>query len=119
MYTYVQNINNYGFCGHFNSLRFGKSQKKASMIAKEHINDASAARGVILFVSSEILKRRLSKLLLDHPMTDVSPQTVCDSLHSNRARQQHQTTMSAPRVTQALKDKCSPVSEAQMAQTNI
>ena len=44
---------------HFNNLHFKKSQ---------HINDCSAAHVAMLFVSSEIMKCRWLKRLLDHPM---------------------------------------------------
>ena len=44
---------------HFNNLCFRKSQ---------NINDCSNAHVAILFVSSKVLKRRLLKLFLDHPM---------------------------------------------------
>ena len=51
----------YGFCYHFNDLLFSKTQ---------HINDNSAAHVVVSFVSSEILKCRSLKLLLDLPMNE-------------------------------------------------
>ena len=49
----------YGFYYHLNSQRFKQSHD---------INDYSAAHVVSCFVSSELLKCRLLKLLLDHPM---------------------------------------------------
>ena len=52
-----------GFYYHFNNLRFNKSQ---------NINDSSAAHAVISFASSEHLKCRLLKWLLDHPTESVS-----------------------------------------------
>ena len=48
----------YGFYWHFNNLRFEQSHS---------LNDHSAARVVMLSVSSEIIKCRLLKSLSDHP----------------------------------------------------
>ena len=52
----------YGFYNRFNNLRFRKSRT---------LIDYSAAHAVCSFVSSENLKRRLLKWLLDHPMNHV------------------------------------------------
>ena len=49
----------YGFCYHFNNLRFKQTQ---------HIDYISAAHVVISFASSEHLECRLFKWLSDHPM---------------------------------------------------
>ena len=57
----------YRFYYHFNNLHFNKTQ---------HINDLTAANVVVSFVSSELLKCRLSTWLLDHPM----------NIHSSPAR---------------------------------
>ena len=58
----------YGFYYHFNNLR---------VILSHTYSDFSAAwpafhlkHAVICFLSSELLKRRLLTLLLDHPMKD-------------------------------------------------
>ena len=55
----------YGFCDHFNNLRFERSQS---------LNDLPAAHVVISFVSSDMMNCRLLKWLLDHPMNIVSLQ---------------------------------------------
>ena len=50
----------YGFYCHFNNLRFKQSQT---------INDSSAAHVATSFVPNEIMRCRLLKWLLDHPMS--------------------------------------------------